>query len=68
MVASTPAEDLKMKVMGLNIFPILRTFMKLQECAKIYPADKLNMDNFSANFRICTIVARIVMVKKKLLK
>ena len=29
--SSTPAEDIKMKVMGLNIFPIVRTFMKLQE-------------------------------------
>ena len=29
--SSTPAEDIKMKVMGLNIFPVIRTFMKLQE-------------------------------------
>jgi len=32
--SSTPAEDIKMKVMGLNIFPIVRTFMKLQSDAK----------------------------------
>ena len=35
MASSTPAEDIKMKVMGLNIFPVVRTFLKLQEWAKM---------------------------------